>query len=259
MKGGASVRRRIPGCAVAVKQSRPQVDIFNEDATRLGSYGYTLGDRLSSRLATQRSTDVIVGAASMAGWTVLDMGCGDGFYTVRYWDQGQPRGMFGVDAAQAAIKVAMGRGEARPIRFFVGDVHQLPFRDDSFDLALLQGLLHHDSAPRASIREALRLAPKILIHEPNGNNLGLKLIERTSRYHIEHGEKSFRPRQLARWLEDAGGEVTYRRFAGFVPMFCADWLAVVMKAVEPLVERLPVVRALACSVCTILACRKEAG
>jgi len=238
------------------RKSKRAVDIFNEDAARWGAYGYTLGDRLSSRLATQRSTDVILEAAEFAGRSVLDMGCGDGFYTIRFWERGQPRALLGVDGAAAAVKLARARGEQRPIQFVVGDVHQLPFRNDSFHLVLLQSVLHHDAAPLATVREALRLAPTVLIHEPNGNNLGLKVIETFSRYHIQHREKSYSTRLLGRWVRAAGARITHRRFAGFVPMFCPDWLARVMKAVEPLLEGLPIVRALTCSVCVIVASRR---
>ena len=120
----------------------------------------------------------------------------------------------------------------------------------------MQSILHHDDDPADIIREAFRLAPVILIHEPNGNNFGLKIIEKTSRYHREHGEKSYRSRQIARWIQQAGGEIQWRRFAGFVPMFCPDWLAKLMKAAEPLVEGTPGLRALGCAVFVVVATRK---
>jgi SAM-dependent methyltransferase len=161
-----------------------------------------------------------------------------------------------VDAAAAAVKVARERSEARPIRFEVADVHRLPFPSNSFDIALIQSTLHHDDDPAGIIRESFRVAPVILIHEPNGNNLGLKVIEKLSRYHREHGEKSYGSRRIARWVEQAGGEVQWRRFAGFVPMFCPDWVARAMKAVEPLLEAVPGLRALGCSVFILVAKRK---
>jgi hypothetical protein len=123
-------------------------------------------------------------------------------------------------------------------------------------VALVQSVLHHDDTPVDLIREAFRLAPQIVIHEPNGNNLGLKIIEKASRYHREHHEKSYTSRQLRRWIEEAGGQVVYWQFAGFVPMFCPDPLARLMKAVEPLVERTPGLKALACSVSVVVAKRR---
>jgi hypothetical protein len=45
-----------------------------------------------------------------------------------------------------------------------------------------------------------------------------------------------------------GGTVRTRLWAGFVPMFCPDWWARAAKRVEPLVERVPLVRHLGCAV-----------
>ena len=238
--------------------SSPKTNIepFEKDAAARGGYVYTLTDRLSCRLATGRSLEAILQTRQLAGRSILDVGCGDGHFTIRYWDRAQPRALTGVDAAAAAIRVAREKCEQRPIRFEVADVHALPFPNNSFDLALIQSTLHHDEDPGGIIREAFRVAPVILIHEPNGNNVGLKILQKTSRYHREHREKSYTSRQIARWVEQAGGEIQWRRYAGFVPMFCPDWLARAMKTVEPLLERLPGLRALGCAVFVLVSQRK---
>ena len=239
-----------------MRSAKTNVEAFEKDASTRGGYVYTSTTRLSCRLATGRSLEVILAAGQLAGHSVMDMGCGDGYYTILLWDQGRPRALTGVDAAAAAIRVAREQKQERSIRFDVADVHALPFPNNSFDLALVQSILHHDDAPADIIREAFRVAPVILIHEPNGNNFGLKIIEKTSRYHREHGEKSYTPRLIRRWIKQAGGEVQWQRYAGFVPMFCPDWLARAMKAVEPLLESLPGIRALGCAVFVVVARRK---
>jgi hypothetical protein len=105
------------------------------------------------------------------------------------------------------------------------------------------------------IREAFRIAPTVIVHEPNGNNLGLKIIEQTSSYHIQHGEKSYTTRRMRQWIEAAGGRVVYRKMAGFVPMFCPDWMAKTMKLIEPAIEWIPGCRSLACSVFVMVGTR----
>jgi SAM-dependent methyltransferase len=227
---------------------RETVEVFNRDAAANAGYGYTTGARLSSRMATQRSIDAITGTAEFAGRLVLDLGCGDGFYTARIWDIGRPRGLVALDAAEAAVRVAASKLGERPVRFLAADGHRLPFRDDSFDVVLLQSILHHDDTPADMVKEALRVASRMVVHEPNENNLGLKVIERVSKYHIEHGEKSYTPRRVGQWVSAAGGAVMSCRFAGFVPMFCPDTLARPMKFLELVVERLPRVNALGCAV-----------
>jgi len=49
-------------------------------------------------------------------------------------------------------------------------------------------------------------------------------------------------------VDEVGGKVRARRWAGFVPMFCPDWMARITKLVEPAVEALPVVRHLGSAV-----------
>jgi len=107
------------------------------------------------------------------------------------------------------------------------------------------------------LREAFRLAPRIIIHEPNGNNPGLKVIEKTSRYHIEHHEKSYSSWRMKRWIKEAGGAVVYEKTAGFVPMFCPDWMAKSMKFVEPVVEAVPLLRSIGCAVYVMVGVRSD--
>ena len=118
-------------------------------------------------------------------------------------------------------------------------------------------MLHHVERPLEVIREALRVAPRALVLEPNGWNPVLKTLERFSRYHIEHGEKSYTSRCLGAWVWEAGGQVTARRWAGLVPMFCPDWLARTTKFFEPLAERIPLLNALSCAIYVFVAERRS--
>jgi ubiquinone/menaquinone biosynthesis C-methylase UbiE len=232
------------------------IDVFDEDVLKFGGYVYTTNMHLSSRMATQRTVDIILETGYFANHSVLDMGCGDGYYTTRFWDIGKPRSLTGVDAATYAIKAANANKANRPIKFMVGNAHNLPWADYSFDVVMIQSILHHDDDPEDMIREAFRLAPVILIHEPNGNNPGLKVIEKLSHYHRAHGEKSYTSLQFNRWIKEKGGETVYRKFAGFVPMFCPDWIALLTKQIEPIIEKTPLICELACSVVVLVAKKK---
>ena len=233
-----------------------QVEVFNRDVEENRGYLYTTNIGLSSRLATQNSVTSIMAAGRFSGRTLVDIGCGDGHYSLQYWDVAQPRSLTGVDAAERAVELANQRRGQRHITFRAGDSHNLPFAGDSFDVALLQAILHHDDSPQQTIREALRVAPELVIHEPNGCNLGLKIIERLSRYHRAHAEKSYSHWRVRKWVEQAGGEIVYCRFTGLVPMFCPDWVAKVTKALEPLVECVPLLNTAGCAVYTIVARRR---
>jgi ubiquinone/menaquinone biosynthesis C-methylase UbiE len=246
----------LPEQSLSTGVQRKNVDVFDRDAEINKGYYYTKSVRLSCRLATQRSMDAILATASLCNRSVVDIGCGDGFYTIRFWDRAQPKSMVGLDPASHAIAVANTNKENRPVQFLVGDAHKLPFPTNSFDVALVQSILHHDDNPKDVIREAFRVAPEIVIHEPNGNNLGLKIIEKLSAYHREHNEKSYSSGLLRQWIEESGGTVASQRFAGFVPMFCPSVIARTMKALEPVVEALPLVNKFGCAVTVIVARRR---
>jgi ubiquinone/menaquinone biosynthesis C-methylase UbiE len=235
----------------------PSFAPFNRDVEANRGYLYTTHARLSSRLANRRLTQATLDLTSLAGKHLVDIGCGDGTYTRALYDEGHPASVHGIDPAISAIEVAINHPEARPITYEVQSAYDLSFDDDSFDVAYLRGVLHHMDRPFQAIKEAFRVAPTIVIIEPNGYNPVLKLLERYSSYHVAHGEKSYSSRLLDQWVTDAGGRVEKSFWAGLVPMFCPDWLAKTTKLVEPLVERLPVVNRFCCAVYVSLAVRPK--
>jgi ubiquinone/menaquinone biosynthesis C-methylase UbiE len=203
-------------------------------------------------MATATQCESVMVFDSLRDKNILEMGCGDGFYTFQYWDRSHPKSFTGVDAAPNAVELIRRNAGDRPMTFETGDCHKLRFEDNSFDIVLVQGVLHHDGRPWDMIREAFRIAPEVLILEPNGNSPALKVIEKVSPYHREHGERSYRSATLRRWIQEAGGTVVRERFSGFVPMFCPDWIARGMKRLEPIVEATPAVRAVCCSLYVVL-------
>jgi ubiquinone/menaquinone biosynthesis C-methylase UbiE len=233
------------------------VDAFDRDAAHNRGYLYTTNARLSSRLANQRLTEAALAAASLTGKRVLDVGCGDGTYTVDLFEAGHPASVYGFDPAREAIAIARDKVKGRPITFAEHDAYDVPLKSDSFDVAVLRGVLHHVERPADVLREALRLAPVLIVIEPNGYNFILKCIEKVSRYHREHGEKSYAPLTLDRWVEQLGGSVRTRRWVGLVPMFCPDWFARALKRIEPVFERIPVLSAAGCAVYAFVAERRE--
>jgi SAM-dependent methyltransferase len=238
---------------------KDDVEAFAADAASNQGYLYTTNARISSQLANRRLTDAVLAVGDFRGRRVLDLGCGDGTYTHELAEAGQVAAIHGMDPAEEAVKVAKAKAGAGNVSFGVGSAYTLPYRDDSFDVAVLRGVLHHMGQPIEAIREGLRVAPTLVVVEPNGYNPALKVLERCSSYHIEHGEKSYAPATLDRWVAGVGGTVRQRLFAGFVPMFCPDWMARVTKLVEPAVEAVPLVRHIGCAVYVFRAERAGAG
>lgn len=219
---------------------------FDHDVETGGSYVYTRGDKLSSLLAMARQSRAISDAANFTGTDVIDIGCGDGAATIALYDDNKPNSIIGIDPAANAIAAAQACVGERNIRFAAESAYDLPHPDQAFDIAYLRGVLHHMDHPARAVSEAARVARMIVILEPNGYNPVLKLIEKTSRYHREHGEKSYAPKAIDRWLREAGLKVVFRQYSGLVPYFCPNAAARALHRCEFAVERTPFVRAFAC-------------
>lgn len=224
------------------------IDIFNRDVRQNAGYLYTTNIRLSSRLANWRPSRASLEATDFRRKRVIDVGCGDGVFTLELNERGQPTSIVGIDPASDAIELARAKASGQPISFVVGSAYDLPYGANTFDIAHLRSVLHHLDRPLAAVREALRVAPYVVVIEPNGYNPVLKFLERNSAYHIAHDERSYTARQLERWIREAGGNVIARQWVGLVPMFCPDWMARPLKFIEPVVEHMPLLRLVSCAV-----------
>ncbi|EXI77878.1 MAG: Demethylrebeccamycin-D-glucose O-methyltransferase [Candidatus Accumulibacter appositus] len=237
--------------------NKQNVQRFDNDVRETGGYAYT-GDRLSARLANARISRSISESFDFRGASVLDLGCGDGAYTVEFATLGV-RQIVGLDPAAVAIEAARTRAQALGlsdiVSFEVGNIYALDeyLAPGRFDCIVIRGVLHHLPDPARALAGLSAFAGTVVVLEPNGNNPVLKLLERFSRYHIEHEERSFRPGQICDWLTSAGFTMRSSGVINLVPMFCPDMMAKICRQVEPLVERIPLMREIACGQSIIVA------
>ncbi|MDQ1377394.1 MAG: hypothetical protein QOE15_1567 [Acidimicrobiaceae bacterium] len=236
----------------------PEVDGFKADLADNEGYRYTTNAPLSSQLANRRCTDAVLAMADFRGKRVIDVGCGDGTYTIELLALAAPASVHGTDVFPQAIVAARAKLTDPRVTFAVGCATDLPYADNTFDIALVRGVLHHMPKAPDALREALRVAPTVVVLEPNGYNPGLKLFERFHPYHRAHGEMSYPPRTLDRWISEAGGAVQRRTWAGLVPMFCPDRAAMALKRIEPAFENVPLLRVVGCAVYVFAAGREGA-
>ena len=89
---------------------KQNVQRFDKDVRDTGGYAYT-GERLSARLANARISRSITESVNFRDASVLDLGCGDGAYTVEFAALGV-RKIVGVDPAAGAIEAARARAQA---------------------------------------------------------------------------------------------------------------------------------------------------
>jgi SAM-dependent methyltransferase len=97
---------------------------------------------------------------------VLDAGCGDGFMTRSI----AASTVVGIDSSPGMVEQAVSHGvDAR-----VGDLHDLPFPDDDFDVVVCSGVLHHlhdiDRAV-AEIARVLRPGGRLVAVENGEGNM----------------------------------------------------------------------------------------
>jgi SAM-dependent methyltransferase len=228
------------------------IAVFDADAAGNAGYLYTKAGHLSGRMANGRISRCARELFEFKGKRVLDVGCGDGTYTAEYLGLGAKE-VLGVDAAAEAIRSAQKRTRGRKgIRFKAMDVYAAKPLAKPFDVMVLRGLLHHLYDAPGAIKALAGQARHVLVIEPNGYNPVLKVIEKTSPYHIEHEEKSYPPHRLQGWFEAHGAVLLQRRYIGLVPFFCPGPLARILKFFEPLVEALPLLRSLSCAQVVLL-------
>jgi SAM-dependent methyltransferase len=96
--------------------------------------------------------------------SVLDVGAGTGMFT--YWWSQRASTVAGLELSENMIQRS-----AVPQLLQVGDVYDIPFPDDSFDIVFEASLLHHLERPVDALREMRRVARKgVAICEPNRNH-----------------------------------------------------------------------------------------
>lgn len=80
------------------------------------------------------------------GKTVLDMGCGTGWFSVILAKRGAAR-VDGFDISGEAVKLAAERAEANGVAdictFKEGSAYEIPFPDDTYDVVAGQAIIHH--------------------------------------------------------------------------------------------------------------------
>jgi methionine biosynthesis protein MetW len=152
----------------------------------------------------------------------LDVGCGDGG-TSGVWLDEHASSYAGVDISEGAVRMACDRGLDAQL---ISDAAELPFPDESFDVAVCVEVLEHLFEPQRALAEAqrvLRPGGRLIVTVPNiahwRNRLDLALFGRwnprgdhlspTQPWRDPH-LRFFTVRSLANLIEQGGFEVIER-------------------------------------------------
>lgn len=95
-----------------------------------------------------------------AGMRVLDVGCGAGSITVGFAAVVSPGEVVGVEIDEGQVELGnqrAGQMGLSNVRFEAGDIHALPYPDNSFDAAFAHAVIEHVGRPRHAVEEMLRV------------------------------------------------------------------------------------------------------
>lgn len=222
---------------------------FDDDILATGTYLYSgNGAPLSSKIANLRHTQMVLGELEGKRLTrLLDVGCGDGEQTLTLLGLENVQ-ILAIDPSVQAIDSARQRfGNEKRLSFMAGTVENLP-QAERFDAVVIRSVLHHVDEPENLIKRVAALSDRLIVLEPNGLNPILKLIEVLSPYHRAHKERSFSRWKLQRWFNQSGFQVDKVAVGGLVPFFFPDFLAKLLHRMEPIVEKIWLLRWVLCGV-----------
>jgi SAM-dependent methyltransferase len=229
---------------------------FDKDVIKNQGFVYTTNLKYSSIVSNKRISDEVKLNIQSDVRTIFDAGCGDGIYTQEIKFRFPQAQISAADPSSEGIKVA--KAKYPKIDFFVMDLEdEKAFGrfSDVFDITVMRGVLHHMNNPIKGIQNISKITKKIIIVEPNGNNPILKVIEKTSKYHVLHEEQSFSSGTLKKWCLDSGFKDVKITYIGLVPFFFPTVLSKIIYFFQPLVEKIPVLNKYFCAQVVLTAIR----
>ncbi|MBI5235379.1 MAG: class I SAM-dependent methyltransferase [Deltaproteobacteria bacterium] len=170
------------------------------------------------------------------GARVLELGCGDGEFANNVLTRIY-KSIDAYDVAASAIDSAKTHDKSGKVNFVVRDVTDISYaKGDSWDCAFLIGFLHHVKGFTPKIVERLaEVCPKVVVLDPNGDNLIRKFLELTPSYR-RAGEDSFKLKKLIKIFEDNGYKTTIVKRTTLVPSMLPERFFGFVKWIERIVE-----------------------
>ena len=107
-----------------------------------------------SRLAGQEFLDWI---SPLPGLRWLDVGCGNGAFTLLIAAQGEPLALVGIDPSEAQLSFARQHPLLQSAEFVNADAMALPFADSTFDLAVMPLVIFFVPEPAKGVAEMARV------------------------------------------------------------------------------------------------------
>jgi SAM-dependent methyltransferase len=165
----------------------------------------------------------ISGGNSVGQLSLLDIGCGNGFFTY-YLEKS-------FDTIALDFSYSMLKRNTSKMKL-CGSAAELPFKNRSFDITFCSNLLHHLDEPDIAISEMKRVSRKyVIISEPNRNNPLMFLFGLLKKE--ERGTLRFSLRYMKQLVERSGLGLIGTSQSGIVlPNKTPNWLLPLLKMLD---------------------------
>ncbi len=223
------------------------VDAYWEAAGRAGYHSLFPNERVAAHVLGRRRHHALEVARQIGigdGGAVLELGCGDGEFAIEVLGR-RFHNVDAIDGSRAAIARALARPHPGHVHFHVSDLRTHDYAEGTrWDGAFVIGFLHHVKPWVAAIVTRLSsVAPRVVVVEPNGDNVMRRLIEQLPSCR-QAGCASFRLREMVSLFQRAGYELRTHRNMGLFLARTPTPLLPVMARLERWVEAHPSLRRL---------------
>lgn len=131
--------------------------------------GMYFGDAWNKYWHRTRLSQILNMAKTVMFKSFLDIGCAEGYY-LKFIPTQSSRGVHVVGLDVAKNYLVKAKKEMYEGSWVLGDAHELPFRNDSFDLVLCSEVLEHLSDPKRAFVEVARVSRKSILISVAGEN-----------------------------------------------------------------------------------------
>ncbi len=161
------------GLVVWIKKNNSAKNHFDSIADQ---YVEEIPEHIRRHLLRRKVEAIVNTMGGVDGKAGLDVGCGQGEYSLQFALQGAE--MTGVDLSDSQLVWARRNADSKDleVEWVEASADQLPFPDGQFDFVYCVNMLHHMDNPDAQVRalgemgRVLRPGGKIFVHEMNPLN-----------------------------------------------------------------------------------------
>jgi len=126
-----------------------------------GWYFQSLQEDYLQRIWHRKRFREVALLAEPVGGKVLDVGCADGVFTNIIFKKTKPERIVGVDVVKSTIAWAKKHWRKnKKMEYRLGDVHDLPFKANTFDAVFALEVLEHIYNPQKAFGEIQRVLKK---------------------------------------------------------------------------------------------------